>query len=135
GRNSRTYSSWEHMFARCLDPEHKSWHNYGGRGIRVCERWYRFAHFLADMGERPEGKSLDRFPDNDGNYEPGNCRWATPKEQGNNRRTNRWITFRGRRQTLKAWAAELGLPPITLRRRFRAGQSVEAALTKPGLPH
>ncbi len=89
GKISPTFQSWTAMKTRCLNPAYHHWMLYGGRGIKICDRWLGergFENFLADMGERPDGKSLDRFPKVSGNYEPGNCRWATPKEQIANQR-------------------------------------------------
>lgn len=81
------YTTWKQMIQRCENPKSPTYKWYGGRGIKVCEQWHNFCDFFEDMGERPDGKTLDRWPDNDGNYEPGNCRWATPKEQQANSRT------------------------------------------------
>ena len=83
---TREYLTWASMKARCNNPTAISYKYYGALGVTVCERWKDFSNFLADMGTRPEGMSIDRFPDKNGNYEPGNCRWATPKEQNNNLR-------------------------------------------------
>ena len=81
GHESRTYRSWQSMNQRCNNPKASFYNRYGGRGILVCKRWKHFENFLADMGERPVGTTLDRYPNNDGNYELTNCRWATPEQQ------------------------------------------------------
>jgi hypothetical protein len=83
----QTYTSWRQMIQRCTNKNHAQYGDYGGKGIRICEHWRKsFPSFAQDMGRRPEGKTLDRYPNQSGNYEPGNCRWATPKEQAQNRR-------------------------------------------------
>lgn len=120
---SKEYPIWNQMIRRCTRPKHPEFSNYGARGIKVCERWMKFENFYADMGAKPTGRSLDRFPDNDGNYEPGNCRWATSIEQCNNMRKNVYIEFNGRRQTATEWARETGIKAGTLTYRFRRGYS------------
>lgn len=125
-----TYRSWSNMIARCTNPTDSEWQRYGGRGIIVDVRWLNFENFLEDMGQRPEGSSLDRLDPN-GDYCLQNCRWATPTEQANNRRNSRLITFGGVTKTLAQWAAQLGINPTTLSYRIQAGWPIEQAFTHP----
>ncbi len=130
GRRSsqtRIWRAWKSMLQRCEAPNNRGYSRYGGRGISVCERWHDFSNFLADMGERPEGLTLDRI-NNDGNYEPGNCRWATIKEQSRNKSTNRFIEFNGERRCLTEWAEVLGIKTGTLQARLKKWP-IEQALT------
>ena len=122
--------SWGAMKTRCLNPKAEAYKNHGARGITVCERWLTFENFLADMGVRPEGTELERI-DNNGNYEPGNCRWATRKEQANNRRSNVLLTVNGKTQTAQAWADEFGLSLQALRHRMKVGWSLEEIQSTP----
>jgi hypothetical protein len=112
------YFAWKTMHRRCTDPKHPRWAYYGGRGISVCDRWRDYGNFLADMGERPDGASIDRI-DMDGHYTPENCRWATRKEQARNKSNSRFVEWDGRRQTIAAWAEEQGIGESTLRARLR----------------
>ena len=129
-RRTATYIAWRSMRARCLKPSHKSWPDYGGRGIKICDSWLKFENFLADMGEKPAGMQLDRV-DNNGNYEPSNCRWATPMQNCNNRRSSHFIEFRGERRSVSQWARATGIPRDTLSFRLENGWSITDALTIP----
>ena len=111
------HNAWVGMWQRCNNKNNDRYDDYGGRGISVCERWRDFFAFMEDMGRRPPGTSLDR-KNNDGNYEPGNCRWATPDQQINNRRNTNWITMDGRRQTISQWCRELKIHKETLKKRY-----------------
>jgi hypothetical protein len=128
---TRTYQIWNHMKRRCTDPTHPKWMHYGGRGVTVCERWYSFSNFLADMGEAPLGLSIDR-EDNDKGYQPGNCRWATQTQQTRNMRRNIVVTMDGKRQCLSAWCEELGVPyQLAYNRVHKLGWDAERALLAP----
>ncbi len=131
--NSPEFSSWAAMKSRCNNPNDSSYARYGGRGITICKEWNSFANFYADMGDRPSLQhTLDRFPNNDGNYEPSNCRWGTGEQQGNNKRTTKWLTFNGKTQSLTMWARELHIKTVTLQTRIdRLQWSVEKALMTP----
>ncbi len=127
---TKTYQSWSLMKQRCLNPKNDRYKNYGGRGITFCKRWSNFKNFLEDMGEKPKGLTLERI-NNNGNYEPSNCKWATPKEQSNNMRRNVLIKFRGKTGTISYWAEKMNIERYSLGRRLRAGWSVKRALTTP----
>jgi hypothetical protein len=119
------------MLQRCRNKNSKSYPNYGGRGIKVCESWKRsFYAFAADMGHKPEGATIERI-NNDGNYEPNNCRWATTQEQARNCRRNVKITYQGRTQCATDWGAELGINSHRILARLARGWPIKAALTIP----
>ena len=127
--HSPEYSVWSDMKTRCLNPKSTYYKNYGGRGIKICERWIdSFENFLADMGKRPSSNySIDRI-DNDGNYEPKNCQWKTNKEQNNNRRSNINFTYQNKTQTISQWCEQVGINYFTFTSRVRRGATIEQAL-------
>lgn len=130
---STEYVIWDHMRDRCLNPSDPAYANYGGRGVSVCSRWAAsFENFLADMGERPDGMTLDRM-DNDGPYSPENCRWATRKEQNRNRRDNRMVVVGGVEATLAEHCERTGIPYGRALYRLKAGYAPDAALAEGSL--
>ena len=127
--NTKEHIAWTNMKQRCHNKNNKNYKNWGGRKIKVCDRWQNsFENFYKDMGKRPTGTSLDRI-DGNGNYEPNNCRWATIKEQNNNTRRNHPLTFNGKTQNISQWANEIGIDYYILYSRIWRGWSVERALT------
>lgn len=131
--DTRIYNVWKAMRRRCSSPRCGDFPNYGGRGIRVCDRWQQsFQCFLDDMGFPPSRKhSLDRYPNRDGNYEPGNCRWATSKEQTTNSRKPHLVTVGTRTMNLSEWAVELGTSTTRLHQRVNQGMTWEQACGTP----
>jgi hypothetical protein len=133
-KESPEMSTWRSMMRRCYEFTKDNFGSYGGRGISVCEQWRGdngFANFLEDMGSKPSlGHTLDRI-DNEGNYCPENCRWATQKQQQNNKRSNTFLVHDGKRMTLKQWSEAIGIGSSTILERMKSGLSVSDALTKP----
>lgn len=129
--NYPAYSTWMSMIGRCHRPTHSAYHKYGGRGVAVCNRWREsFESFLADMGSRPEGTSIDRI-DGARGYEPSNCRWATAIEQNANRRTSRLVTINGETATVNEWARRTGLTGTGFADRLDRGLAGAALLAPP----
>lgn len=145
GRNKRThgfgaegkcssglYKSWSHMKQRCMNKKCQDYHRYGGRGIKVCEEWLDFDNFhrWAINNGYEKGRSIERI-NNDGDYCPSNCKWATAQEQNNNKRSNRKVTLNGESKNVQQWARELGINASTLYTRLNDGWSDYRALTEP----
>jgi hypothetical protein len=128
---TKEYAVWCEMRARCGNAKSTAFRNYGARGITVCPEWSDFVTFLTDMGPRPPGCDLDRR-DNDKGYSKDNCRWISRQRNLNNKRTNRFVEYDGKSQTIADWAAELGLHYRTLNNRINRGWPVDRALTTPG---
>lgn len=131
------YRAYMAMVRRCVNPTNRKWRDYGGRGIAVCDRWRGrdgFRVFVEDMGPRPTTKhSLDRI-NNNGNYEPGNCRWATPTQQQNNKRTSRVLTVGGESASVAEWARMTGVGKSTIKERLRRGWTPDrAVMAKAGI--
>lgn len=127
---SRTneYNIWLAMISRCENVKNKSFLNYGGRGISVCSSWKKFENFIKDMGKKPENLTLDRI-DNDGNYEPNNCRWATRKQQSRNTSRNVYIEYNGENMCVKDWAIKLGVRDKLIHERISYGWPIEKVLS------
>lgn len=132
GKRSKLYRVWGHMNERCSSPTSNAYEDYGGRGIRVCKEWkdYKTFHEWAISNGYKEGLSIERV-DNDGNYEPSNCKWIPISKQASNRRNIRYLTLNGRERSLLEWSEEFGLDPSNVRTRLKRGWSVERALTTP----
>jgi len=131
-KNGREYRIWAGMKTRCTNSTAPEYSLYGGRGVKICERWENFVYFYQDMGRCPSPKhSLDRFPDKNGNYEPNNCRWATSTEQIRNRRNTIMVTYKEITKPLIEWCEDFGLRYRFTYRRIKAGRSAEDAFFSP----
>ncbi len=125
---SREYNSWREMKTRCCNEKSRNYKYYGGRGITICDRWLNsFQNFYEDMGEKPKGLTIERI-NNNGNYKPSNCRWATRKEQGNNKRNNHILNCGRLSLTVAQWARILDIKAHILYTRIYRGWSVERTL-------
>ena len=132
GRNfgTKAHRAWRHMKGRCLNPKNSAYYRYGGRGIKVCDRWMEFENFLEDMGEPEEFQSIDRI-DNDGDYEPLNCRWADHKTQTRNAKSNVMNFYFGELLCASEAAEKFGIDHRTLRSRLNSGENPEDAVLRP----
>ena len=128
GGKTKEYHTWRGIIGRCEDVNHKNYDLYGGRGIRVCKRWKNYANFLSDMGRKKPGYTIERI-DSNGDYKPSNCKWATMKQQNNNKRNNHILEHNGKKMTISQWSDEIGVKQITLLMRIRRGWSAGEAIS------
>lgn len=133
-RHTPEYEIWYAMLRRCNDPRNPGYPNYGGRGIKVCERWLSFENFIRDVGRRQKATDTLEREDNDGDYEPGNVHWAPRCVNNNNRRNNIFLEWRGKRMTIGQWARESGIKKATLLWRHHQGWTVEQILSLRPVP-
>lgn len=141
GKGTRTHGktgsvehrAWIAIKQRCCDQNSESWNNYGGRGIKICDRWMSFDNFIKDMGMRPSPKHSINRKDNNGDYTPCNCEWAVAKVQQRNKRTNRLITYKGVTRCIAEWAEVTGLHKVTIKLRLDRGWSTQRTLTTPSM--
>lgn len=127
---TREYGSWISMTRRCTNQDDVSYHRYGGRGITICKSWESFENFYNDMGDRPKGMTLDRI-NNNGNYEPENCKWSTHIEQCGNMSKNTLLSANGKTQCIEVWAREIGVSGNSIRYRLKIGMSEHDSINKP----
>ena len=127
---TRIRQAWINMHARCYEPNNEKYLRYGARGIVVCRRWHDFNAFYEDMGDAPQGMTLDRI-DNNNNYSKSNCRWATPRQQARNRSSNRLIEYEGVTKSLIEWSEYTGIKYITLQKRLQSNWPIKKLLSKP----
>lgn len=128
GKKTPEYNTWVSLIQRCVNPNSPSFYNYGGRGIKVDSNWVGengFIHFLSDMGNRPKGMTIDRYPDKNGDYTKSNCRWATDPQQARNRNTNRIVDGFGRSQIIEDWAIELDIKRPLMDHYLKNGKTIE----------
>lgn len=130
-KKKSSYNLWMTMKQRCFNPRNKKYKYYGNRGITICDRWLIFVNFYVDMGEKPQDRSIERI-NNNGNYEPGNCKWATSSEQNSNSRNTigRTLTYNGISMSCSAWSRKLGIPQSTIATRLQKKYTLERILSK-----
>jgi hypothetical protein len=133
-KRSSLYNTWLSIRQRCNNPKHSSYKDYGGRGIKLCERWNNFDAFKLDVGEKPAPYMQINRIDNNGDYEPGNVEWATPSQNANNRRSSRLIEYKGRTMTLREWCDELNLLYPIMKQRMIKKWDAETAFNTPYIP-
>lgn len=127
---TKIYRTWCNMVSRCENSKNDHYYQYGGRGIKICDRWKTFKNFFDDMGDIPTGMEIDRI-DNNGDYSPSNCRWITHIENCSNKRTSRTLDYNGESKTIAQWSRSIGIKQGTILKRLKSGWELSRILTEP----